>query len=71
MRDGAGQISVDSGNGSIYDRGGEKLDQPFQGGEVMKKPVLMLCVLSLVAPSVMALDAYPITTLNELYTSTT
>jgi len=65
------QSSVDSGNESIYDRGVEKLDQPFQGGEVMKKPVLMLCVLSLVAPSVMALDAYPITTLNELYTSTT
>ncbi len=37
----------------------------------MKKAVLMVCVLSLVAPSVMALDAYPITTLNELYTSTT
>ncbi len=37
----------------------------------MKKTVLMVCVLSLVAPAVMALDAYPMTTIAEMYTSTT
>lgn len=37
----------------------------------MKKSVLMVCVLSLVAPSVMALDAYPMTTISELGTATT
>ncbi len=37
----------------------------------MKKSVLMVCVLSLVAPSVMALDAYPMTTIAEIGTSTT
>jgi len=37
----------------------------------MKKSVLMVCVLGLVAPSVMALDAYPMMTIAVLYTTTT
>jgi len=37
----------------------------------MNKSVLMVCVLILVAPSVMALDAYPLTTIAEMATSTT
>ena len=37
----------------------------------MNKSVLIVCVLSLAAPSVMALDAYPITTIAEMATSTT
>jgi len=37
----------------------------------MKKAVLMVCVLGLVAPSVMALDAYPMTTVCEMGTATT
>ena len=66
-----GKISVDSGHESLYDRRGEIFDQPFQGGTVMKKSVLMMCVLGLVAPSVMALDAFPMTTVCELGTATT
>jgi hypothetical protein len=37
----------------------------------MKRSVLMGCLLSLVTSSVVALDAYPMTTIAELYTSTT
>jgi len=37
----------------------------------MKRTVVLACLLSLAAPAVMALDAYPKTTINELYTTTT
>lgn len=37
----------------------------------MKKSCLLVCLLSLVAPSVMALDAYPMTTISEMGTATT
>lgn len=37
----------------------------------MKRSALVFCLLSLVAPSVMALDAYPMTTINEMATATT
>jgi len=36
----------------------------------MKRFALVLCLITLVAPSIWALDAYPLTTVCELYTST-
>ena len=56
---------------SNYDRRDQIFDQVLKEEKNMKKSVLMVCVLGLVAPSVMALDAYPMTTIAELYTTTT
>jgi hypothetical protein len=45
-------------------------DTVFKEGR-MKRTVVLACLLSLATPAAMALDAYPKTTINELYTTTT
>ena len=44
--------------------------QVLQGGETMKRSIVLGSILCLVASSIMALDAYPRTTIVELGTQT-